>query len=107
LVDVIWVLNVLPQLEQCLCEKGNITPSAHVNAGHSQTTNDAIIAAVEQEPWRSSQHMAQELGLSQLRVLEELDDELHPFQYLWSMNLFPDDCPLQMKFYKWLHQHYR
>lgn len=51
---------------------------------------DAIIAAVGQEP----QHITQELGLSQLRVLEELhDDQSHPYQYLWSMNLFPDDSP--------------
>jgi hypothetical protein len=58
------------------------------------TNNDSIIAAVEQEPWRSSQHIAQELGLSKLRVFELHNDQSHPYQYVWSMNLFPDDCPL-------------
>jgi hypothetical protein len=58
---------------------------ALVNAGHLQTVRtranvDAIISAVEQEPWRSSRDITRELGLSQLRVLEVLHDtQLHPY----------------------------
>jgi hypothetical protein len=104
--------NVFQCLEKRFHEAGSVTSVAHVNAGRPWTvrtpTNDGtIIAAVEWEPWRSSWNITWELEVSQQRVLRVLhDDQLHPYHYLWSAHLFPDDCPLQMKFCKWLrHQH--
>jgi hypothetical protein len=66
-----------------------------------------IIAAVEQESWRSSRDIARELGLSQLRVLEVLhNDQLYPYHYFRSAHLFPDNHSLWMQFWEWLrHQH--
>jgi hypothetical protein len=76
--------NAFRRLEQRLRETGSVTPTVFVNASRPQTlqtpaNEDAIIAAVEREGWRSSSDIARELGLSQPRVLEVLhDDELHP-----------------------------
>jgi hypothetical protein len=88
--------NVFRRLEQCLRETGSVTPTALVNAGRPRTVRtpaneDAILAAVEREPWRSSRDIVRELGLSQPRVLEILhDDQLHPYHYSRSTHLFPD-----------------
>jgi hypothetical protein len=92
------------RLEQRLRETGSVTPTALVNAGRPGTVRtpaneDAIIAAVEREPWRSSRDIERELGLSQPKVLEVLlDDQLHPYHYSRSAHLFPEDRPLRMKF---------
>jgi hypothetical protein len=61
--------NVFRRLEQRLRETGSVTPTATVNAGRPRTVptpanEDAIIAAVEREPWRISRDIARELGLS-------------------------------------------
>jgi hypothetical protein len=50
--------NVFRRLEQRLRETGSVTPTAFVKAGRPRTVRtpanvDAIIAAVEREPWRS------------------------------------------------------
>jgi hypothetical protein len=52
-----------------------------------ETANgNAIIAVVEQNQWRGTSDITQELGLSQLRALEVLhDDQFHAYHYLWSM----------------------
>jgi hypothetical protein len=104
--------NVFWRLELCLHETGSVTPMALVNAGCPWTVwttanKDAIVASVEWEPRRSSHDIAQELGLSQPRVLEVLnDDQLHPYDYSRSAHLFPDNRPLWMQFCEWLrHQH--
>jgi hypothetical protein len=103
---------VFRRLEQHLREIGSVTPTALVSVGLPRTARtpaneDAIITAVERELWRSSGDIARELGLSQPRVLEVLhDDQLHPYHYLQSAHLFPDDRPLRMQFCEWLrHQH--
>jgi hypothetical protein len=49
--------NVFRRLEQRPHETGSVTPTARVNAGRPQTVRtpaneDAIIVAVEREPWR-------------------------------------------------------
>jgi hypothetical protein len=104
--------NVFRRLEQCLRETGSVTSTALVNVGRPRTVRppaneDAITAAVEREPWRSSRDIARELGLSQPRVLEVLhDDQLHPYHYSRGAHLFPDDRFLRMQFCEWLrHQH--
>jgi hypothetical protein len=105
--------NVFRRLEQRLCETGSVIPhTALANSGLPRTVRtpaneDAIIAALEREPWRSSRDIARELGLSQLRVLEVLHaDQLHPYHYSRSAHLFADDHPLRMQFCEWLrHQH--
>jgi hypothetical protein len=103
---------VFRRLEQRLRETGRVTPTALVNAGRPWTVRtpaneDAIIAAVEREPWESSRDIARELGLPQPRVLEVLhDDQMHPYHYSRSAHLFPDDRPLRMQYCAWLrHQH--
>jgi hypothetical protein len=102
--------NVFRRLEQRLPEIGSVTTTALVNAGHPRTVRtpakeDAIIAAVEREPWRSCD-IPRELGLSQPRVLEVLNDnQLHPYHYSRSAHLFSVDRPLRMQFYELLHQH--
>jgi hypothetical protein len=103
--------NVFRRLEQRLRETGRVTSTAHVNADRPRTVRtpaneDTIIAAAEREPWRSSRDIAKEFGLSQPSVLKVLhDDQLHSYHYSRSAHLFPDDRPLQMQFYEWLHQH--
>jgi hypothetical protein len=80
-------------LEQRLRETGGVTPTALVNAGRPRTVRtpaneDAKIAAVEREPWRSSRDIARELGLSQPRVLEVLhDNQLNPYHYSRSAHV--------------------
>jgi hypothetical protein len=97
-------VNVFQWLEQHLHETGSVMPTAHVNAGHppivqTPANEKAVIAAVEWEPWRSSHNIAQELALSQLRILKVFyDNQLKPYHYLQSARPFPDDRPLQMKF---------
>jgi hypothetical protein len=77
--------NVFRLLEQHLRETGSVTPMALVNAGRPWTVwtpanENAIIAAVEREPWRRD--ITRKLGLSQPRVLEVLhDDQLHPYHH--------------------------
>jgi hypothetical protein len=103
---------VFRRLEQRLRETGSVTPTALVNAGRPRTVRtpaneDATIAALEREPWRSSRDIAREFGLSQPKVLEVLHDcQLHPYHYSRSAHLFPDDRPLGIQFCEWLrHQH--
>jgi hypothetical protein len=72
--------NVFRRLEQRFRETGSVTTTALVNSDRPRTVRtpaneDAIIAAVEREPWRSSRDIARELGLSQRRVLEVLHDD--------------------------------
>jgi hypothetical protein len=55
--------NVFQRLEQRLRKTGSVTPTALVNAGHpwivwTPANEDAIITAVEREPWRSSRDIA-------------------------------------------------
>jgi hypothetical protein len=55
--------NVFRRLEQRLRETGSVTPTALVNAGRPRSVRtpaneDAIIAAVEREPWRSTRDIA-------------------------------------------------
>jgi hypothetical protein len=55
-------------LEKRLRETGSVTPTALVNAGRARTirtpaNEDAKIASVEREPWRTSRDIARELGL--------------------------------------------
>jgi hypothetical protein len=74
LVDVIQEANVLRRTEQRLCEPENATRTAYLNRGRSWTlqtpsNEDAIIAVVEREPWRTSRDIAREFGLSQTGVL--------------------------------------
>jgi hypothetical protein len=91
--------NVFRWMEQCLCVAGSVTPTELVNTGHPQTVQtwaneDAIIAAVEQEPWRSSRNITQVLGLPQPRVLKVLhDNQLHPYHYLQSSHVCTWDKP--------------
>jgi hypothetical protein len=66
--------NVFRRLEQRLRETGSVTPTALVNAGRpwavrTPANEDAIIAAVERDLWRSSRDIARDLRLSQPRVL--------------------------------------
>jgi hypothetical protein len=78
---------VFRRQKQRLRERGSVTPTALVNAGRPRTVRtpaneDAITAAVEREPWKSSRDIARELGLSQQRGLEVLhDDQLHSYHY--------------------------
>jgi hypothetical protein len=94
--------NVFRRLEQRLRGTGSIKPTALVNAGRPRTARildnkDAIIAAVEGEPWRGSCDIALELGLSRPRILEIFHDvQLHPYHYSRSAHLFPDDRILRM-----------
>jgi hypothetical protein len=103
--------NMFRRLEQRLRDTGSVTPTALMNAGRPRTVRtpaneDAIIAAVEREPWRSSRDIARELGLSQPRILEVLhDDQLHPYHNSRSAHLFPDDRSLRKQFCEWLQQH--
>jgi hypothetical protein len=93
--------NALRRLAQRLHET---THTAHVNAGRPWTVRtpaneDATIAAVEREPWRSSSEIAKELGPAQQRDPK----------YFMTINcihtitrggahLFPDDRALRMQF---------
>jgi hypothetical protein len=76
---------VVKRSEQRLREAGYLTIPARFNAFcprsvQTLVTEDAIIAAVEREPLRSSRAIARELGLPQVFVLNVLyDDELHPY----------------------------
>jgi hypothetical protein len=61
--------NVFRRLEQRLSETGIVTPTALVNAGRSRNVRtpaneDAIIAAVERQPLRSSRDISRKLGVS-------------------------------------------
>jgi hypothetical protein len=67
-------------LEQRLRETGSVTSAAHMNIGGPQAeqtpaNEDAMTAGAEQESWRSSRDIGRELGLSHLRVGEQL----HPY----------------------------
>jgi hypothetical protein len=90
--------------EQRLRETGSVKPTAVLKAGPSRTVRrpaneDAIIAAVEQEPWRSSRDITRELGVSKPRVHQLLHDScIHTTHYTRSEFLFYDDWPLCMKF---------
>jgi hypothetical protein len=69
--------NVFRRLKQRLRETGGVTPMALVNAGRPRTVRtvaneNAIIAAVDRELWRSSRDIARKLGLTQPKVLETL-----------------------------------
>jgi hypothetical protein len=85
--------------------------TAHMNADRQLTARepaneDVIPAAAERKLWRSSRDIAQELGLSQPRVIEVLhDDQLHPYNFLRSALLFPGDRPIQLLFCECLQQH--
>jgi hypothetical protein len=85
--------NVFRRLEQRLHETGSVKPTALMNAGRPRTVRtpaneDAIISAVEREPWRSSHEIERELGLSQPGVLEVLhEDQLHPYHYSRSAHI--------------------
>jgi hypothetical protein len=99
------------QLEQRLRDTEVLTPKELVNAGRPRTVRpqgneDTELAAVERESWRSPRDIVRELGLCHTRVLEVLHDcRSHPYLYSRSARLFSDDCPLQMQFREWLHQH--
>lgn len=58
---------------------------------------DAIFAAVERAPSRSSRDIALQLELLQLRVLELLHyDQRQPYHYTRRKYLFPDDRSLTL-----------
>jgi hypothetical protein len=73
-----------------------------MNLGRSRTVwtpanEDAVTAAVELKPGRSSRDYASKVGLCQQRVLEILHDyQLNPYKYFRSAYLFPDVRPLCM-----------
>jgi hypothetical protein len=69
--------DVFQRLAGSLLGNGSVAPLADVNAGRPRTVRtpeDAIIATLEREPWRSSRDIAREYGLSQQRAFEELHD---------------------------------
>jgi hypothetical protein len=77
-----------------------ITQSAHqysvVNAGRPPYKN-AIIAALGRQQKRRSRNVTLELGLSQPKVVEvHCDDRLHPYHYLRSSRIFPNDRSVLM-----------
>jgi len=74
----------------------------------TQGNEDAIVASVEREPWRSSRDIALELVLSQSTVFEVdilHNNQLHLYHYSRSAHLFPDGRPICMQFCKWAQQH--
>jgi hypothetical protein len=75
-----------------------------MNTCHKETTQmpaneEAITAAVEQEPWRSACGTAWKLGLSQQTVIEVLHYyQFQPSHCAWITHPFPDDCTLLINF---------
>jgi hypothetical protein len=99
-------------LEQHLRKEGSITPPAGVSAVcpwsiWMPATEDAVIAAMKQEPLRSScfcKGVGTTLSIQALVLNILYNDELHPYHYLPNQHQLSEDTPLRMQFCERLHQ---
>jgi hypothetical protein len=99
------------RFKQGLCETKIVTCTELHTPGRAQpvrilASKDDVIAAVKQESWGNSCHIAWEFDVFWQTYLELLvEDHLYLYHYTRSAHLFPNGCFLRTQFCKLLrHQ---